>query len=394
MNSCDESIHDVVIVGAGPAGSYAAAKLAAKGLDVLLLEARDRPIRKTCGEYLCPSAAALLAEDGTLDEITAGFPAIIGMKMAAPGCEPVTCRFPKYRKTTHGLAVNREVFDQRLLDFASRCGAKPLTGRRIQSIRRQGNAWCLESSDGERHHASILIGADGRNSRVAKLLGIRGKTNASRVALHCHLSSPAENERLGEMHLFADGSYIGIDPTGDHETNVSLVCDAGILKSSNPAQALNRYLKASPALRSRFGEVTGDCKINAVCPITNRVSKVSGDRFALIGDAAGFLDPLTGEGMYQALWSASVLAEELLASFGPSSVDPNKALRRYARRKRKQFRHKTILNHLLQRIIRRPLAMKLISRYLHAKPARADAFVGIIGNNYQPFEGIRKLITA
>ncbi len=386
-----EPTYDAIIVGAGPAGSYAAAKLAATGRRVLLLDSRPHPGRKVCGEYLCPSAVALLRKDDLLETLTAGFPAIKGMRMAAPDSAPLSCHFPTHHQTHYGLAVNRQLFDQRLQDLARMRGAILLTGCRIQSITRVASGWQLQDAAGRWHHGRILIGADGRNSRVARELGLRAKTDNRRVALHCHVQSTTPNQRLGEMHVFSDGAYIGIDPTGDYELNLSLVCDAAIFKAfDSTAATFNHYLQQSTDLRARISPIPKEAQLSTVCPITQRVRKISGHDFALIGDAAGFLDPLTGEGMFQALWSATALSEELSRA---GTSEEAAALRRYSRRKQRHFLQKSILNQLLQQLIRCPRLMRILAGFLRARPERADTFVGIIGNNYRPLEGLCKLIT-
>ena len=388
-------IYDAIIIGAGPAGSFCSYKMAKKGLKVLLVDASPTIKRKVCGEYLCPSGYQVLSEEGwgpTLDEM---FLPINGMKIVSPEGTVLNTVFPKLSHQTKGLAVNRKSFDQFLVEKALEVGVTFLKDTRISSLDSTSIGWNVLDQKDNKFCARLVIGADGRNSFTAKKLKLSSKIDTSRIALHCHISSKDKNKRFGEMHLFNDGSYIGIDPIGNEETNFSLVCDSKRLGDfPNLHSLLNNYINSSSALKSSYGEIQESIKINTVAPITNSISNFTGKKFALIGDAAGFLDPLTGEGMYNALWTARSLSNQLASKGENSLFNFSAGIQNYARLKRRFFLQKSILNGIFQWVIKHPIASKILAKFLSKKQLRADIFVGIIGNIYRPLEGLYKLLRA
>jgi flavin-dependent dehydrogenase len=118
---------------------------------------------------------------------------------------------------------------------------------------------------------------------------------------------------------------------------------------------------------------------------------VAGNAMAYIGDAAGFIDPLTGEGIYNALLSSQLLVESLCLS---AETDHNleKALNRYKSKKWKVTLEKKILNHFFQLLITKPTLVKWTVQFLKTSHTRADIFIGIIGNIYNPLTGLIKML--
>lgn len=147
-------------------------------------------------------------------------------------------------------------------------------------------------------------------------------------------------------------------------------------------------------ISEKYGLVPENIKVNTVTPITNKMSGFTSQNAALIGDAAGFLDPLTGEGMFNGLWMAKCLAEEISISNNITIFDYQNAINRYSKRKKSFFRQKIYLNLFFQFIIKRPLLVGVLASYLKKKQARANIFVGIIGNVYKPIEGIFKILNS
>ena len=149
---------------------------------------------------------------------------------------------------------------------------------------------------------------------------------------------------------------------------------------------INRYIKSSPELADIFSLVDKQSKIQVAGSIKNSNSHIAGDGLAYVGDSSGFIDPLTGEGIFNALQSAHMLSQSIITS-------PNEeALREYKREKIKYFREKNILNLFFQLLIRSPFICERIAKYLNRKQERANVFVGIIGNIYRPLEGLLKMI--
>jgi menaquinone-9 beta-reductase len=385
---------DVAIVGGGPAGSLCARQLALGGFSVIVLERAATIRRKVCGEYLCPSGVSLLKSIGLKEEIVDQFLPITGMQIFALNRYHVDATFPSHGGKQLGIAVNRESLDRKFLDLAQAAGVTVRLGTTVNQITSQGSdGFLLQLKDSEQIEANLLVGADGRHSFTARELGLKEGIDTSKVALQCHLQAKQLNRRQGEMHIFSDGNYIGIDPTGEYEVNLSLVCDSSLFKQEkNPRALLNSFIMLSDQLEARYGSIPESVGISSVTPLTNHMDKIVAKNATLIGDAAGFLDPLTGEGMFVALWSANTLASELTnVGVGKSSHLYQQALTRYAERKRVFFRHKVILNTAFQFIIKIPWLIWLIAALIKRRE-RGDIFLGIIGNIYSPLEGLKRLL--
>ena len=376
------------IIGGGPAGSLAAYLFSRQGHSVVLFEKADKTSRKLCGEYLCPTGVELLDALGIKKEVCEGFLPIHGMVLGSPAGRVVRCDFPG-RGIAQGISVNRQLFDRRLLDLALSAGAVFRPGTPVQSIEKSSSTWNVISGSQEASEFDLLIAADGRQSFVSKTLGHGKKLDTSRVAIHFYLPKRTERElRYGEMHIFQDGTYCGINPIGPEEANVSFVIDAQKLKKKNLHELCNQYLQESSRLKAMFAEIPLSADVKVTTPLKNHNSWVAGNGLAYVGDASGFIDPLTGEGIYNAILSAYLLDQAI-----GSTADLDRALKIYKENKNKVQFQKKVLNSAFQIVIRSPFACEKIASFIEKSKNRADAFIGIVGNVYSPTQGFFKMLT-
>lgn len=384
--------YDIIIVGAGPGGSFLAYKLAKKGLRTLVLEKNKEVKRKVCGEYLCPLGVELLKNEELEDQIVGSFLPLRGMLIVTSKNTQVDTIFP-YQGQYHGVSVDRKVFDTNLMQLARTVGAEIKSGVEVKKISSNLNKWTVETTDGT-FNAQVLVGADGRGSIVSKTFNNDIPNQSKRVALHAFVDSKQENIRRGEMHLFSNGAYIGINPTGDREINFSLVVDAEEIKQLGSAEnTLNYYIQKSENLSQRFKNFDSTTKISTTFPIQHKTKSILPRRnVALIGDAAGFVDPLTGEGMYNALLSAKLLAEAIIKDLDSNFLISKQAFIHYQNSYSMVLNQKILLNRFFQSLIKKPRLVEQIARYLLKKQSRANIFIGIIGNIYSPVQGILKLM--
>jgi len=222
---------DVVVAGGGPAGSTLATLLRRSGLSVVLCDAARFPRHKICGEYVPPSALPTFARLGALDEILALGPRRpVGMAVVSPDGTEVLGR---YAGAARGLSIRRHDLDRVLLESARRSGAVVLEGARVTALQRPpGGGFeviARGSSGTEVLRARILIGADGRNSFVARRLGMRRPEPRHRKwAVMAHVRGAGAQGDHGEMIVTPYG-YCGINPLPGGLANVCVVVDRGEL---------------------------------------------------------------------------------------------------------------------------------------------------------------------
>lgn len=383
---CDSGF-TVGIVGAGPAGSMCAYLLAIAGIKVTLFERSTDIKRRVCGEYLCPKGVELLTELKMFERTCRGFEELQGMVLISPKDIAIETDFPHSEKREYGLSVNRQVFDKRLLDLAVEKGAIFKSNWILKSVEQTSEKkWKIDSGE-ESFVFDLLIAADGRQSKIGHSLGHIRELNTARAALHCYL--PRKNflgQRRGEMHIFADGSYCGLNPISDEEVNFSIVIDSEKLKKQKTEEIIQHVILSSPRLSQQFEWKSNQVEIKNVTCLKNDNSFIAGSNLAYVGDAAGFIDPLTGEGIYHALLSSKLLVECLL-----SEKDVSHALGKYKYQKKKIRFQKESLNHFFQFLIKQPLLVNIVAKFLNKRKSRGDLFIGIIGNIYDPFQGLMKI---
>lgn len=380
----------VGIVGAGPAGAMAAYLLASKGYSVTLIERRKSVERKVCGEYLCPEGVNLLDQLNLLDKLCNGFNELQGMVLVSPTDIVVPSYFPK---DANGLSINRKIFDQKILQLAVNHGAKLLTDKTIiNATQGLDKKWSVEDNTNNHFEFDLLIVADGRQSKIGHTLGHLKPIDTHRAAIHCYLPRKTDRgQRLGEMHIFYGNQYCGLDPITDDEVNFSIVCDSKVLKKKTAFNLINETISNSKRLSSMFDPIDKDKadEIKIVSTLKNINHFIAGNNLAYVGDAAGFIDPLTGEGIYNALLSSHLLVTSIT-----QSTDLETALLKYKKKKKKLSFQKNLLNHFFQFLIKKPILVNLTAKYLKKSPARANQFIGIVGNIHSPVVGLLKMLAA
>ena len=376
------------IIGAGPSGSMAGLLLARLGHHITILEKRSSISRKVCGEYLCPQGVELLETYQLKDTICQDFLPLNGMILTSPQGISVECNFPSEQKVWFGISLNRQIFDSRLLNEALNMGAEIKYNELVKNLSKQGDQWTVVTESHNHYKFDLIIAADGRVSTVAKILNHSSKLVTNKIAIHFFMPRKKYlNLRLGEMHIFKDGSYCGLDPINDDEVNISFVFDTKKIAHKNLNQLCNHYISKSKRLFEMFQTIPQNVEIKTTTPLKNKNTFIAGNGIAYIGDSAGFIDPLTGEGIYNALLSAHLLVKAI-------EVEENleKALTLYKKNKNQVQFQKKVLNTIFQSVIKSPIICWSIAKYLNKKRERADIFIGIIGNIYSPVNGFFKML--
>ena len=385
---------DVIVVGAGPAGAATAIFLAERGLDVLVLDRAVFPRPKLCGEYLSPEAARLLDRLGVLKALdVAGAVPLGGMRITAPDGTVVVGRYRPvdgwrpYRD--HALAIPRETLDATLAD---RLRALPLDFRERMRVTdvlvEDGQVVGVEAVDANgashRFRAPLVVAADGRASVVAHRLGLHRAHRLQRMAIVTYLTGLGDVTDLGE--IFVDPpDYAILNPVAPGRVNMSIVVP--LAHAAPFSDRLDTFFAARVSqLRHLARRVSGAevvARVRALGPLAYRVAAPTMGGVMLVGDAAGFYDPFTGEGVFTGLRSAELAAETATTAVRSGDCSAA-ALAAYTRSRHAVFAGKERLTRALQLIIRHRHLANLTARMLTRRPALLDLVLGAIGDFVPP----------
>jgi flavin-dependent dehydrogenase len=377
---------DALVVGAGPAGSAVATLLARAGVRVALVDRATFPRPKACAEYLSPEAGRVLARLGALPGVEAEHPAhLAGMQVVSPDGTSFAGRFAGARAfrpfAEYGLALPRERLDHVLAGAAVAAGATLLEGTRLEQLDYEpgGIVAGLRSAGGvERLRAAVVVGADGLYSRVARWMGVARRGTRQRLALVAHVAEALEVGELGEMHVTA-GAYVGLAAVGRGLTNVAAVADLAALPPGDPQARWQAILSRFPRVAERLAGATRVSPVRAVGPFSRWTTRATGDAALLVGDAADFYDPFTGEGIYAALRGAELAAARLQPALEAGDLSRGR-LRGYDRDRRRTFGGKWLLERAIGLAVSTPALLDHVARRLAGRPDLADLLVGATGD--------------
>ena len=388
---------EVIVVGGGPAGAATAWALARDGIDVLVLDRARFPRDKICAEYLSPEASRILADMGVLDEIERSNPAhLAGMRVRAPNGLIADGEFASNHGfrgfRDRGLAMRRTILDEIVLRGAREVGARVQEETRVTDIYRNGSTRVegvvVHEADGKQRtlRARYVVGADGLRSVVARRLGLT-KTSRfwpRRIALVAHYQNVQGVGDMGEMHVDYDG-YFGVVDVGGLMNVAVVVPLSRANKIADKTAFFEEWIAARPHLAERFHGAERITPVRATGPFASSTRRAWAPGAALVGDAADFFDPFTGEGIFAALRGGEVLAPYIAeALFYQSDIDEARILAGYDRARKREFGGKWKLERIVGMATRYPWLLNNAAKVLSKRKDLADLLVGVAGDFIPP----------
>jgi flavin-dependent dehydrogenase len=362
-------IFDVAIVGGGPAGSSCAAFCVLAGLRTLVLEREKFPREKVCGDCLNPSCWPVLERLGLAQRVrdlphsklaSVEFIAINGRKVVVDLPTGEWCE----------LSLKRSLFDDLLLRRAGELGAQVREGTTVTALncshgpvarpgrdapQRRGYSgdWRIETATGESFFARTLVGADGRNSTVARLCNLLPRPARERVALQAHIPLPRNFGRRVVLQFLSEG-YSGQAPVNETELNLCLVGTPPTISR------LRRWAE-------EHFEITSDQSWRTITPLTRSPVPCAHENLFFIGDAARVVEPFTGEGIYYAIRSGELAATAISKII--RGEDQRATLHEFTRAGAEMYRGRLWINRLARAAVLSPRIASLLLRFGPLNPA-------------------------
>jgi len=360
----------VIIVGAGPAGAATALALARASIPVTLVERAAFPRRKVCGEYLGGGAVAALDALGLGERVRALGSPLRGIRINTGGMR-VELAFSR-----PALALARATLDNVILEAALGAGVQLYNGR-VEDVFERGVAVRDASGERVRLQGRFLIGADGAGSIVARKLGLsRPLPLHPRFAVGGHFRGVDDTH--GCVEMYCDGkTYLAINPLGGGVANVMAVAPKGRLETWSRVMDFAAEARSGPRV--------------AVGPLTHDVRRTTATGTLLVGDAAGFLSPFTGQGVFLALRSAERASAALIAAFANASAEAEH-LRAYDREHRRELRVRARLGKIVDTLIAVPFLARRAARKLEASPALAAILLDAVGGSISADAALRPAV--
>lgn len=369
---------DVVIAGGGLAGACTALALARRGLSAIVVDKAEFPRDKPCGEGLLPHGLQLLDALGCGDVVDAcGGQPFRGILYR---CHGVVAR-GDFASGATGRGVRRRLLDQALRERAQASGARLVMGT-VTGVALDDDGSTLTLADGSSLRARFLVGADGPRSTVRHALGLDGGTpSRARYALRGHFQlapGMALPDRV-EVNVVS-GYELYVTPIGGAASagasgvvGVAALCEKRALNdaggaAARPAQRLQALIAACEPVAERLVGAAPEGGTLACGPLRVRARNVSAGRAFLVGDAAGYVDAITGEGMSLAIKTAA-LAATAIADAHEGLLALDAARRRYRTQRAAAFRDHAILTFGLVELARHPFFARRAIARLAREPA-------------------------
>ncbi len=347
-------LRDVVVVGAGPAGLAAAAVAAGRGLDVLVLDRRALPADKACGEGLLPAGVRALDALGARELLDASSVAPVRAVRWVDGEIVAEARLP----APGGLGVRRTALSAALLARALAAGAEVRDRAPVRGHRRCAGHVEVDLEGGV-ERARVLVAADGLASPIRRREGLDAPApGPPRFGLRRHFACAPWSDAV-EVH-FADGVEAYVTPAGPGRVGVAFLYERAA------RDGYGALLARFPELARRLAGAEHDSTPAGVGPLARQARARALDRLALLGDASGYVDAITGEGLSLALQGALALGRALPDAVAAGA--PRGSFSAWEREEARRFASYALSTRLVLGLARRPSARRDALGFLARHP--------------------------
>jgi flavin-dependent dehydrogenase len=386
---------DVAIVGGGPAGATLAALLARRGVEVVVFERAPAWHWRAGGVFTSPAAVTALGRAGLDRAVTdAVARPIAAMRLETPGGAAVRLTYGADRGGPPAVGFDRSALDPALERMAEDAGATIRRGAAVSEVALDGGDGPTLRVDGDRIGARLVVGADGAHSIVARAAGVdRPVRLAPRVGLTWHVADPRPTPVDGPARdarlVVIRGGYVGLAPVNGGRLNIGIVLGASwrdALARDGAAATARRALRMVPTSDDDpvdWAAAESCDRIAGASPLGARVTRRAGPGWFLVGDAAGFLDPFTGEGLHRALVSTELAAVAIHAALRGDGERRVRAADAYDRAMRRRFASKDAVSWLVQSFLARRRLFEYAARRLADRPD-VRATMGLVMGDLVP----------
>ncbi|MFA4983050.1 MAG: geranylgeranyl reductase family protein [Candidatus Micrarchaeia archaeon] len=382
--------YDCIVVGGGPGGSTAAAFLAKKGKKVLILEKERWPRDKTCGDGISGKSIAILRELGLLETLDrADHGSTTGLTFSSPNGKALAIKFGGGENAIKkGYVCRRFVYDRLLWQNAQKCGADAIEGAAVGGVVREGGKICgvsarmADGSEAE-YRGKMVIGADGVASAIAReVRGAEVDPQHTCLACRAYYSGVRGMDGTIEIHFVKSimPGYFWIFPLENGLANVGV----GMMMSDVKAHGISlqhemeEIIGKHPFFAERFAGAKALSPVKAwSLPFGSKKRKVHTDNVLLVGDAAGLVDPFSGEGIGNAMLSGKLAAEAACEALDANDTGEG-FLSRYPERLWAAIWNELTTSYTMQKLGRREWLLNFVINKANSSERARDAITGTI----------------
>ena len=379
---------DVIIIGGGPAGCSAALGLNQLGYHVILCDQAKFPRDKICGEFISPAADPILDRLGVLDDIEALTPKRLkGVAISSYEGEELVIDYPcqpgEIERPT-SLSVPRYELDSLFIEQVRRVGVEIREQNKITDFLFEED--CVSGVKGWDENKSsftlkapLVIDAGGRNSLSLKKFNLKRESSRNaKIAMAAHWQGAQIPDDYCYMHVSRPG-YTGISSVNQDKVNVVLVVDQNSMRGEKPDSFYGRTVMKNRFRRKILQNAECLESVRAVESLGFSVKPIPCGGLLAVGDAMGFIDPFTGEGIYLSLRSSEIAVQ--IADLALKNADVSlEFLKAYEKKRKQEFEKKFLLSRILQKIIYNQFFCDQVVRVLKEKRELAEILVGVIGD--------------